>query len=128
MIETAAFLQTGLISPGLERQEGLSLELSGVGRHDAGVYVCTATNGVGKPARAEITVDVKCEWLSQGGAVRRAWKECSLVAGAALGEGCPRGQFILSTDTQRNKWDTPLMQKVQLRSDVQNHNGRRGMK
>ena len=53
--------QTGLISPGRERQEGLSLELNGVGRHDAGVYVCTATNGVGKPARAEITVEVKCK-------------------------------------------------------------------
>ena len=54
-------MQTGLISPSRERQEGLSLELNGVGRRDAGVYVCTATNGVGKPARAEITVEVKCE-------------------------------------------------------------------
>ena len=69
LIETEAFLlQTGLISPGLERQEGLSLELRGVGRHDAGVYVCTASNGVGKPARAEITVDVKCEWKEDQGA------------------------------------------------------------
>ena len=50
-----------MISAARERHEGLSLELSGVGRRDAGVYVCTATNGVGKPARAEITVEVKCE-------------------------------------------------------------------
>ena len=57
-------MQTGLISPSRERQEGLSLELNGVGRRDAGVYICTATNGVGKPARAEITVEVKCECIS----------------------------------------------------------------
>lgn len=40
-------------------QEGLSLVLEDVDRGHGGVYVCTATNGVGRPAMAEINVQVK---------------------------------------------------------------------
>ena len=32
-----------------------------VSRHDAGVYVCSAENGVGKPASAQISLQVLCK-------------------------------------------------------------------
>ena len=34
-----------------------------VTRHDAGVYVCNAENGVGKPASAQISLQVLCELI-----------------------------------------------------------------
>ena len=40
---------------------GLSLHLAGVDRQAEGEYVCTATNGVGQPAVASVTVSVLCE-------------------------------------------------------------------
>ena len=45
----------------MNHQEGLSLELKDVGRRDAGTYVCTASNGIGKEAHAEIKVDITCK-------------------------------------------------------------------
>ena len=53
--------QTGVLPIGRKTQEGLSLELQNVGRQDAGTYVCTANNGVGEEAHAEIHVDIKCK-------------------------------------------------------------------
>ena len=54
-------IQTGVLPIGRKTQEGLSLELQNVGRQDAGTYVCTANNGVGEEAHAEIHVDIKCK-------------------------------------------------------------------
>ena len=34
-----------------------------VTRHDAGVYVCNAENGVGKPASAQISLQVLCKLM-----------------------------------------------------------------
>jgi hypothetical protein len=41
--------------------EGLSLQLENVGRNDAGIYLCTANNGVGESASAQITVHINCK-------------------------------------------------------------------
>lgn len=50
---------SGLLPSGYKTQEGLSLELKDVRRQDAGTYVCTANNGVGKEASAKIQVEIK---------------------------------------------------------------------
>jgi hypothetical protein len=57
------FFQSGLLPSGLATEEGLSLELRQVQRDDAGVYVCTANNGVGPTAKANIEVEIKCKFL-----------------------------------------------------------------
>ena len=54
-------LQSGLLPSGYKTQEGLSLELESVRRQDAGTYLCTADNGVGQEASAEIQVEIKCK-------------------------------------------------------------------
>jgi len=51
--------KTGLLPSGHKTQEGLSLELQNVRRQDAGTYTCTANNGVGEEASAEIQVEIK---------------------------------------------------------------------
>lgn len=56
-----ASLQSGLLPSGYKTQEGLSLELQSVRRQDAGTYTCTANNGVGQEASAEIQVEIKCK-------------------------------------------------------------------
>ena len=33
-------------------------------RHDAGIYVCNAENGVGQPASAQISLQVLCELIT----------------------------------------------------------------
>jgi hypothetical protein len=53
--------QSGLLPSGQSTEEGLSLELRQVERDDAGTYVCTANNGVGPPAKANIEVEIKCK-------------------------------------------------------------------
>jgi hypothetical protein len=55
------FPQSGLLPSGQSTEEGLSLELRQVERDDAGTYVCTANNGVGPPAKANIEVEIKCK-------------------------------------------------------------------
>ena len=45
----------------MDNKEGLSLELHQVTRHEAGTYICVASNGVGDPAEATIRVNVECE-------------------------------------------------------------------
>lgn len=57
----------GLLGNGRKDQEGLSLELKNVGRHDAGTYVCTANNGIGREASAEINVEITCEYSYKKG-------------------------------------------------------------
>lgn len=51
--------ENGHLSGGLYEKEGLSLELVDVTRHDAGNYICIASNGVGDPAEAFIEVSVQ---------------------------------------------------------------------
>ena len=58
---TFIFLQGGLLNTGHTKVEGLSLQLENVGRTDAGIYICTANNGVGEPASAQITVNINCK-------------------------------------------------------------------
>ncbi len=74
--------QSGLLPTGHVHKEGLSLVLKSVKRQvreishifikkskfnpwifyqDSGIYVCMASNGVGRPAEAKIHVHVKCE-------------------------------------------------------------------
>ncbi len=43
-------------------EEGATLHMGGVGRHHSGVYRCEASNGVGEPATAEISLNVLCEF------------------------------------------------------------------
>ena len=57
------FFQNGLLPSGLATEEGLSLELRQVQRDDGGVYMCTANNGVGPTAQANIEVEIKCKLL-----------------------------------------------------------------
>ena len=52
-----------MLNSGQTSVEGLSLKLDNVGRHDAGIYMCTANNGVGQEASAEITVHIACKWF-----------------------------------------------------------------
>ncbi|XP_026685068.1 lachesin-like, partial [Diaphorina citri] len=40
--------------------EGFSITLEKVDRHQAGVYQCTATNGVGDPVTVDMTLEVLC--------------------------------------------------------------------
>ena len=55
--------QGGLLNTGHTKVEGLSLQLENVGRTDAGIYICTANNGVGESASAQITVNINCKYL-----------------------------------------------------------------
>lgn len=41
--------------------EGFSITLEKVDRHQAGVYQCTASNGVGDPVTVDMTLDVLCK-------------------------------------------------------------------
>ena len=53
------------MNTGHTKVEGLSLELENVGRTDAGIYICTANNGVGKSASAQITVHINCKYIQK---------------------------------------------------------------
>ena len=57
-----SYFQSGLLPSGHATEEGLSLELRQVQRDDGGVYVCTANNGVGPTAKANIEVEIKCKF------------------------------------------------------------------
>ncbi len=46
----------------LPDEDGATLHMGGVGRHHSGVYRCEASNGVGEPATAEISLNVLCEF------------------------------------------------------------------
>ena len=47
-----------------EINKGESLSVKQVSRHHQGLYVCSAGNGVGQMARAEINLHVLCRHLS----------------------------------------------------------------
>lgn len=54
----------GLLPSGAKKLSGASLSLPAVERFDAGVYECRADNGVGKPAKAEVNLQVICECIN----------------------------------------------------------------
>jgi len=50
--------QNSMMPSGEKSRVGSSVVVEQVSRHDAGVYVCSAENGVGKPASAQISLQV----------------------------------------------------------------------
>ena len=57
------FLQNNLLPSGDKFVEGNSVIIQDVSRHHSGIYVCTADNDVGSPARAEIDLKVLCKFF-----------------------------------------------------------------
>ena len=57
------FLQNNVLPSGEKFVEGNSVIIQEVSRHHSGIYVCTADNEVGNPARAEIDLKVLCKFL-----------------------------------------------------------------
>ena len=58
------FLQNNLLPNGEKRKTSNSLIIDSVDRHEAGVYVCEANNGVGLgivKAEAQINLQVLCK-------------------------------------------------------------------
>lgn len=55
------FIQDNPLPNGEKAFEGFSITLDKVDRHQAGVYQCTATNGVGDPVTVDMQLDVLCK-------------------------------------------------------------------
>ncbi|XP_063848053.1 protein amalgam-like isoform X2 [Scylla paramamosain] len=51
--------QQGPLPSGAQAEEGQSIRLQNVDRHVAGTYVCTASNGVGRPSSSTMTIQVE---------------------------------------------------------------------
>ncbi|KAG7173917.1 amalgam-like 2 [Homarus americanus] len=51
--------QQGHLPSGTQSEEGLSITLENVDRHVEGTYICTASNGIGDPSSASMTVEVE---------------------------------------------------------------------
>ncbi|KAG0724048.1 Hemicentin-2 [Chionoecetes opilio] len=51
--------QHGHLPSGAQSEEGLSITLGDVERHVEGIYICTASNGLGRPSSASMTIKVK---------------------------------------------------------------------
>ncbi|XP_069186645.1 protein amalgam isoform X7 [Procambarus clarkii] len=51
--------QQGHLPSGAQSEEGLSITLENVDRHVEGTYICTASNGIGDPSSASMTVEVE---------------------------------------------------------------------
>lgn len=56
-------LQDNSLPSGEKLLEGFSITLEKVDRHQAGVYQCTANNGVGDPVTVDMQLDVLCKNL-----------------------------------------------------------------
>ena len=60
------FLQNNLLPSGEKRKTVKTLVIDSVDRHEAGIYICEATNGVGVShvkAEAKIKLQVLCEYF-----------------------------------------------------------------
>ena len=53
--------QNNLMPSGEKDLKGTSITLEQANRHQAGVYHCTASNGVGEPVTQNITLNVLCK-------------------------------------------------------------------
>ncbi|KAG0724941.1 Protein amalgam [Chionoecetes opilio] len=51
--------QHGHLPSGAQSEEGLSITLGDVDRHMEGTYICTASNGLGRPSSASMTIKVQ---------------------------------------------------------------------
>ena len=58
-----SLFQNNLLPSGEKFEEGNSVIIQDVSRHHSGIYVCTADNDVGTPARAEIDLKVLCKFF-----------------------------------------------------------------
>lgn len=56
--------QDGILPSGLQVQSGYLLNLNDIRRQDAGLYQCTASNGIGQPITGEINLHVLCKCKS----------------------------------------------------------------
>ena len=79
----ALYLQNNLLPNGEKRKTAKTLVIESVDRHEAGIYICEANNGVGVghvKAEAKIKLQVLCEYFhSQGIDIyiyvsRREWR------------------------------------------------------
>jgi len=55
------FFQNNLLPSGEKTVKGTSITIEQANRHQAGVYQCTASNGVGEPVTQNITLNVLCK-------------------------------------------------------------------
>ena len=55
------YSQNNVLPSGEKSVLGRSMVIQDVSRHHTGVYTCTADNGVGQPASADIDLKVLCE-------------------------------------------------------------------
>uniref|UniRef100_A0A6A7FXY1 Neural cell adhesion molecule 1-like n=2 Tax=Hirondellea gigas TaxID=1518452 RepID=A0A6A7FXY1_9CRUS len=51
--------QGGRLPSGSRSEEGFSITMEEVNRHEAGKYVCTASNGIGEPSSAMMSIEVE---------------------------------------------------------------------
>lgn len=51
--------QQGHLPSGAQSEEGLSITMENVDRHVEGTYICTASNGIGDPSSASMTIEVE---------------------------------------------------------------------
>ena len=54
--------QNNVLPSGDKFVEGNSVIIQDVSRHHSGIYICTADNEVGRPAKAEIDLKVLCKF------------------------------------------------------------------
>lgn len=55
--------QNDVLPLGEKSISGSSYTIKQTTRHDSGVYICTANNGVGTPATEQINLKVNCKYL-----------------------------------------------------------------
>ena len=56
-------VQDGVLPSGEATYQSPTMSLASVDQQDAGTYTCTASNGVGSPARAIINLQVLCKLI-----------------------------------------------------------------
>ncbi|KAL1124629.1 hypothetical protein AAG570_001253, partial [Ranatra chinensis] len=54
--------KNNILPSGEKSVEGISITIEQANRHQAGIYQCTASNGVGQPATRDITLQVLCKY------------------------------------------------------------------
>ena len=57
--------KNGLLDSGLKFQEGSIYTIHNISRHQAGIYKCQASNGVGYPVLEEINLTVLCKYWKE---------------------------------------------------------------